>query len=108
MRMVYWAVTAVAALVCSLFAVSNRDIVALGLWPLPFAIDAPLYLLVFMVLLIGFVVGALAVWIGGRQRRRALRRCRRRVDALERELAATQSHLEPPAGPASAALPAHR
>ncbi len=108
MRMVYWAAVAVAALVCSLFAVSNRDIVALGLWPLPFVIDAPLYLLVFLVLLIGLLVGALAVWFAGRRRRRALRRCRRRVAALERELAATQSHLDNPATPVGPTLPAHR
>ena len=47
----------------------------------------------FLMLLAGFVVGAAAVWIAGRRLRRELRRRRRRVYALERELAATQSLL---------------
>jgi uncharacterized integral membrane protein len=90
MRIVYWLGIPVAAAICGTFAISNRDPVSLALWPLPFVVGLPLYLLAFAALLTGFVVGAIAVWIGGRHRRRRLRDCRRRITALERELAAAQ------------------
>ena len=92
-RAVYWAGVIVIAAVVSLFAASNRQTVSLGFWPVPFVADAPLYLIVLVSLLFGVLIGALAVWIRGRHRRRELRECRRQNAALSRELAATQSQL---------------
>ena len=94
MKAVYWAVTLVAVVLLIPFAVSNREPVSLGFWPLPFLVDLPLYLLVLMLLLVGFVVGAAAAWLAGRRTRRELRRRRRRVEGLERELAAARSQSE--------------
>jgi putative membrane protein len=93
MRLLYWIATAIVAIFLTCFAVSNRAPVSLALWPLPFAIDLPLYLFVFLVLVLGFVLGTLAAWLRGARRRRELRQRGRRIAALERELAATQSHL---------------
>jgi lipopolysaccharide assembly protein A len=107
MRPFYWGAIVVAAAALSLFAVSNREPVSLGFWPLPFLVDVPLYLTVFLALLCGFVVGAIAARVRGRVRRRELRRCRRRNEALARELAATQSQLAGEAQ-ANSALPATR
>ncbi len=108
MRAVYWAVTLAAAAVLSLFAASNREAVSLGLWPLPFLVGVPLYLVAFGAAILGFLTGALAACIGGAHRRRELRRCRRRSEALARELAATQSQLSTAAQTGSVALPAAR
>jgi uncharacterized integral membrane protein len=94
MKAVHWAVMVVAATLLIPFAVSNRESVSLGFWPLPFLLDLPLYLLVLFLLLAGFVTGAAATWIAGRRLRRELRRRRRRVEALERELVAARSQLE--------------
>jgi uncharacterized integral membrane protein len=88
MRIVYWVATLAAAVLCVAFAVSNRPVVTLALQPLPFVLTLPLYLLVFAALLAGFAGGAIAAWIAGRHRRRRLRQCRRRIGALESELAA--------------------
>jgi uncharacterized integral membrane protein len=93
LRAVYFAVIVVASSLLIAFAVSNRTTVSLGLWPLPFLIDLPLYLLVLLLLLAGFVAGAATAWIAGRQVRRELRRRRRRVVALEGELKAARSEL---------------
>ena len=95
MRAVYWAVMVIAAALLVPFAVSNRAPVSLGLWPLPFLIDLPVYLLVFLLLLVGFVAGAATAWIAGRRVRRELRRWRRRAEALERKAARSEleSHL---------------
>ncbi|MFZ3235743.1 MAG: lipopolysaccharide assembly protein LapA domain-containing protein [Stellaceae bacterium] len=93
MRAAYWAFVIVIAALVSLFAASNRETVALGLWPLPFLAQAPLYLVVLVALFFGFAIGAVAAWIRGRRRRRQLRQCRRQNEALARELAATQAQL---------------
>ena len=94
MRAVYWAVIVVASSLLIAFAVSNRATVSLELWPLPFLIDLPLYLLVLLLLLAGFVTGAATAWTAGRRVRRELRRRRRRVEALEGELNAARSELD--------------
>jgi uncharacterized integral membrane protein len=93
-RFVCRAVILAVAILLTLIAVSNRETASLALWPLPFLIDLPLYLLFFLSLFVGAVSGASAVWIAGRGDRRQLRRRRRRIEALERELAATQAQLE--------------
>ncbi|MGH7059564.1 MAG: lipopolysaccharide assembly protein LapA domain-containing protein [Stellaceae bacterium] len=97
MRLLFWPAIVILAVLCSLFAISNRQAVSLGLWPLPFLVETRLYLIVFLALLTGFGIGAIVAWAAGHRRRRELRQCRRRAEALERELAATQAHLDAPA-----------
>ena len=106
MNAVYWLATLLAAVLLIPFALSNREHVSLGLWPLPFLVDLPLYFLVLLLLLAGFIIGAIATWIAGRHIRRELRRRRRRVEALERELVAAQSQLEDQAGTARSGVSA--
>jgi lipopolysaccharide assembly protein A len=103
MRATYWLGVLAVAAILSLFAASNRETVSLGLWPLPYVIDVPLYLVVLAVLLGGLMIGATAAWIRGSRARRELRRCRRRNEALARELAATQARLASEAQPAARA-----
>jgi uncharacterized integral membrane protein len=86
MRVLGWAVFALAALLLILFAVSNREMVSVGLWPLPAFVELPLYLVVLGTLLLGFIMGQLVTWIGGWRRRREARRARDRVAILEQEL----------------------
>jgi uncharacterized integral membrane protein len=93
MKLLFWIFVALVAVVLALFAVANREAVSIGLWPLPFVLDLPLYLALLAALLIGFAAGALAAWIAGRHGRREGRRRGRRIAALERELAATQAQL---------------
>ena len=90
MRVVFWIAVALVAAVLALFAISNREAVALGLWPLPFELDLPLYLAILGALLIGFVAGVGVAWAAGRHRRREHRR---RIAALECELAAREPPL---------------
>jgi lipopolysaccharide assembly protein A len=102
-RVFYWAAVIVVAAVVALFAASNREAVAVALWPLPFLAQSPLYLVVLVSLVFGFVIGAVAAWIRGLSRRHELRACRRQNEALARELAATQAQLAsgvPARGPA--------
>jgi len=97
MKILFWIFVLLVALVLALFAVSNRESVALGLWPVPFLVEIPLYVAMLAALSVGFVLGELAAWISGRRRRREARRRRRQLASLEGELRATQAQLLGPA-----------
>lgn len=99
MRLVHWVATLPLAVLVVLFAVSNREGVTVTLWPLPVRLEAPLYLVVLLALLVGFLIGELIAWINAGRTRRLARERARRIDALQRELAATQARLPamPPA-----------
>jgi lipopolysaccharide assembly protein A len=107
-RIAYQAVFLVVAVFLVLFAVSNRETVSVGLWPLPFLADVPVYLLCFLTLSFGALIGVGAALITRGRDRRELRTRRRRIESLERELAATQSRLDNHSAPANALLPAAR
>ena len=108
MRILYRAVFLVIAIVLILFAVSNRETVSVGFWPLPFLADVSLYLLCFLSLMIGALIGAAVAWMAGHRSRRQLRTLRRRIEALERELTATQSRLDDNPTPVMPQLPVTR
>jgi uncharacterized integral membrane protein len=99
MKLLWWVVLALIALVLILFAISNRETVSVALWPLPDLVDLPLYLVLLATLLLGFIVGELTAWVGGWRWRREARRGRQRIAMLERELDAAQ------AGRRDAAIP---
>jgi uncharacterized integral membrane protein len=107
-RILYRAVFLVIAIFLILFAVSNRETVSVGFWPLPFLADVPLYLLCFLSLVIGALIGVATAWMAGHRNRRELSARRRRIEALERELMATQSQLANHPEPTKAQLPVSR
>src|ERR1700722_6360225 len=82
MRLVHWVVTIPAAGVLAVFAISNRESATVAFWPLPARIEAPLYLVVLLALLVGFLVGELVAWINAGRARRLARERRRRIEAL--------------------------
>ena len=108
MRILYWAGLVVIAIVLILFAVSNRDTVSVGFWPLPFLADVPLYLLCFLSLVTGALIGMAFAWMAGHRNRRELRSRRWRIEALERELTATQSRIDNHSEPAKTQLAVSR
>jgi uncharacterized integral membrane protein len=108
MKYVRWIAIALVALVLIVFAIANRDQVELTLWPLPFTVTAPAYLIVLVTLLIGFLAGEFAAWVNGHRWRREARRLRRRIEELEQRLATSErtNALAQPAGMATAPNPA--
>jgi uncharacterized integral membrane protein len=86
MKVLWWIVLALVGVLLILFAVSNRETVSVGLWPLPTLIELPLYLVLLGTLIVGFLCGELVAWIGGWRWRREARRSRERIAMLEREL----------------------
>ena len=108
MRILYRAGLLAIAIFLILFAVSNRETVSVGFWPLPFLLDVPLYLLCFLSLVIGTLIGVATAWMAGHGKRRVLKSRRRRIEALERELTATQSQMGNHSEPARTQLPVTR
>ena len=91
MKVFSWLIIALLALFSVVFAVSNRDVVTLTLWPFPFALTTQLYLVVLLTVLFGLLVGLLIGWIASWGVRRAARERARRIETLERELAAARA-----------------
>jgi uncharacterized integral membrane protein len=95
MRALWWAAITVAAVLMILFAISNREVIPVGLWPLLTQLEMPLYLVLLVTLLVGFVVGQLVAWVAGSHWRREARRSRDRIAALESELASARTRIAP-------------
>jgi uncharacterized integral membrane protein len=63
MRLLGWIVLAPLALMAVAFAVANRAPVVVSLDPLPLRLDLPLYLVVFLALAVGLILGGILVRI---------------------------------------------
>lgn len=102
MRFLRGLIGAVLLVLMVVFAVANRQTVTINTDPLPFAVDLPLYLLVFATLFAGLVLGVLAgkwnAWAAGR-RRRAKQQAEARSAAAQAPAATGTSSppLPPPA-----------
>ncbi len=83
----------IVAVVVVLFIVANRGKVEISLWPLPYLVDLPLYLVFFIGLFAGMVLaGAIGVirrarsFARTRRAEKESRRLQAEVDSLEQEL----------------------
>ncbi len=85
-RFFFWLLFAPIAIICAVFAVENREAVKLSLWPTPFSIDIPLFLMVLGALAIGLVIGGLFVWLGSAKLRVRLRDRDVELRSLKRDL----------------------
>jgi uncharacterized integral membrane protein len=90
-RILSWIITIPVALVAISFALSNRQEVTLGLWPLPFELTVPLYIVCLLGLVLGFVAGGLIAWASQGRNRSRSRRETRRAERLEQELSAERA-----------------
>ncbi len=87
MRRFAWIVTLPIIAIVALFAVDNRQTIELNLWPLPWPAPAvPLYLLTLLLILVGFAIGILVMWLSGAKQRRQLRIAKRELDEAKMEL----------------------
>lgn len=87
---------ALVALLVILFAVSNRQPVAVELWPFPYQLALSLYAVILLAVLLGFIAGAIGLWLVGAAKRRELRRLRRQVRDMEQSLARHQMTVNQP------------
>ncbi|MBL27420.1 MAG: hypothetical protein CMM50_07720 [Rhodospirillaceae bacterium] len=73
------------------FSYANPGAVTVSLYPLPFAADIPLFLIVIGTLIVGVVIGGIVTWPDMLRHRRLARRRRQRIEALESKLAEMQA-----------------
>jgi len=90
MKLINSIIGALVALLVILFAVSNRQAVTVELWPFPYQLSLSLYAVILLAVLLGFVAGAIGLWLVGAAKRRELRRLRRQVRDMEQSLARHQ------------------
>lgn len=94
------------AVVIIAFAVANRQSVTISFDPFSSANPAyvatlPLFVVIFMVLILGVLIGGMAAWIGQAKWRRVARKLDGDVRALHQELEAIRRRFapEPPRSP---------
>jgi uncharacterized integral membrane protein len=86
------------------FAVANRQAVTVSFDPLSatspaYAATLPLFILIFVVLIVGVLIGGFAAWLRQGKWRRAARRLDADVRAVRDEIAALRRHPAPPPEP---------
>lgn len=97
MRLIYWLLAGPLMAVAALFAISNLAVVEIGLWPLPFKVGVPIYLVALGGLALGFLAGGFVAWFGAgraRARARAAERAVRRRDMEIEDLRRKASRAE--------------
>ena len=87
--------TAPLVLLLLLFALSNRQMVQVALWPTDWSVDVMLSVVVLGAAAIAFLLGALTVWLSEMARRGRLRRAEQRVALLEEQLRGLKSRNGP-------------
>jgi uncharacterized integral membrane protein len=95
LRFLRWVLFLLVAFVVVTFMVQNREGVEVSLWPLPFVVPAPLWLIIVGFLMVGFLLGATSAWLSGggtRKRARELARANaekaQQISQLHQQLAA--------------------
>lgn len=68
------------------FAVTNRQDIAVNLFPLPYSLDMPLFLLALLCMALGAAAGGLAMLYSALHHKRQLKDARQRIMALENEI----------------------
>ncbi|MEX1107743.1 MAG: lipopolysaccharide assembly protein LapA domain-containing protein [Dongiaceae bacterium] len=86
MKRLSWIVTLPIAVAAVLFAVMNRAPVTIDLWPLPWRIEAPAFLILLGSLAVGLLIGLLLSWLTGGARRRRMRHLAHENERLAAEL----------------------
>lgn len=78
-----------------LFALSNREMVQIALWPTDWSVDLMLSVVVLGAAAIAFLLGALTVWLSELTRRGRLHRAELKVVLLEEQLRGLKASAAP-------------
>lgn len=86
LKIIKWAVVAIAIGLCVLVALANTLVVPFSLEPLPLDIEIPVFGIVFISFFFGLLVGALFLAINKLRSRRQIRLLNKRITELEDQL----------------------
>ena len=76
-----------------LFALSNRELVRLGLWPTDLSIEVPVAFAVLGGMAVAFLIGAIILWFSLVGARGRARRAERERDMLDAQVATLKADL---------------
>jgi uncharacterized membrane protein YciS (DUF1049 family) len=101
--MLFLIVTFVVCLPLVLFALSNTEMVRLGIWPTDYSLEVHLSLAILIAMAVAFLLGAMVVWMSELSQRLRARRAERAVRLLEAQIEALKARTGtsislPPAG----------
>ncbi|MEE8279239.1 MAG: lipopolysaccharide assembly protein LapA domain-containing protein [Alphaproteobacteria bacterium] len=85
MKVLFWLLGLPVLVAAVAFALSNRETVALEVWPLPYVLELPAYAAILGAVFAGFLCGAVWAWMSGGKWRRRARAGARKLKPLERE-----------------------
>ncbi len=94
MRRISWIVTLPLMAVVIVLSIFNRAPVTIDLWPLGELPPLPLSFLVLGAIFVGFLAGALVMWISASRGRRRAREAKFRSSHLEREVIRLQREVD--------------
>ena len=94
MKALNWIIALPVAVVAISFAISNREDLSLGLFPLPGEYPLPAYVAVLGAFVIGFLCGGAVSWYTGRRWRRLARNRAGDITMLNSELVDARRRLE--------------
>lgn len=100
-RIVSWLVLLPLALLLVIFAMANRQSVVINFDPLsqtaPLVppLSLPMFVVIYALLLVGIVLGGIAVWATQGKHRKAKRAYKREAEALHREVDALRKPVRP-------------
>jgi uncharacterized integral membrane protein len=83
----------VVGLIVILFSVSNRRVVTLDLWPLPFLQKSQIFIPILIAAFIGLLFGGVITWLSAGRTRKKARQANRRASSLERDLDILQKKI---------------
>ena len=69
-----------------LFSLSNQETIVVKLLPFAFVVEAPIYLILLIVLFIGVFLGGICTWVSGAGARRRVRQQARRLKWFDSKL----------------------
>jgi|AACY02.2.fsa_nt_gi Uncharacterized integral membrane protein len=75
------------------FALSNRGVVDLALYPMPGTLGLPLFVPVLLAALVGALVGCFATWRNGSRHRKAARDNKKLAEQLDKQVAELRREL---------------
>ena len=87
-----------------LFALSNRQMVQIGLWPTDYVQDLPLSAAILLGMTVAFLAGALLLWVSVLAARRRARRAEHTARLLEGQVAELKARLAAPAVPGTSVV----
>jgi uncharacterized integral membrane protein len=98
-RILVWILLAPIATLALLFAVANRRWIAVSFDPFSqdapaYAVDLPLFIVIFVSLILGVFLGGIAVWFGRLRWRLAAHRAEREAARLKAEKAAAEERAQ--------------